>query len=170
MKRRLLMAKAMVHAPRVLVLDEPTAGVDIELRQQLWSTVRELNKQGTTILLTTHYLEEAEELCDEIAIINQGQVIACEKTEDLLKRIDNKEIIFRLEQDIRDVPKALSAYCAEIRGARSVAIRYSPGEQKVGDMVRALEQDGLRIDDISTDESDLEDVFCSLPLLTKSQI
>ncbi len=162
MKRRLLMAKAMVHAPRVLVLDEPTAGVDIELRQQLWSTVRELNKQGTTILLTTHYLEEAEELCDEIAIINKGRVIACEKKEDLLKRIDNKEIVFRLDQDIKDIPESLSEYCAEIRGARSVAIRYSPGEQKVGDMVRAMEQDGLRIDDISTDESDLEDVFLQL--------
>src|SRR5690606_21065446 len=97
MRRRLMVAKAMVHNPPVLVLDEPTAGVDIELRKQLWDNVRALNKRGVTILLTTHYLQEAEELCDTIAIINHGKVIACEDKESLLSRIENKEIRFRLD-------------------------------------------------------------------------
>ncbi|MCB1592462.1 MAG: ABC transporter ATP-binding protein [Alphaproteobacteria bacterium] len=162
MKRRLLVAKAMVHSPPILVLDEPTAGVDIELRQQLWGSVQELNRQGVTILLTTHYLEEAQTLCDRIAIINKGAVVACEETPKLLARIDNKEILFRLDREIKAVPEGLAGYAAEVKNKRVLAVRYSPGEQKVDEMIQKISQAGYRIDDISTEESDLEDVFLQL--------
>ncbi len=162
MKRRLMMAKAMVHNPPILVLDEPTAGVDVELRKQLWQNVKELNARGVTILLTTHYLEEAEELCDEIAIINHGEVIAHEATETLLGRIDNKEIRFRLSQPLNDIPAALDKYCAVKEGRRTLMIRYTPGEQSIGEMLELIHSEGLEIVDISTTDSDLEDVFIQL--------
>lgn len=162
MKRRLMVAKAMVHSPPILVLDEPTAGVDVELRKQLWASVRELNKKGVTILLTTHYLEEAEELCDRIAIINHGQVIIDESTEALLSRIGNKEIRFRLDREIEDIPESLARFGAVQEGRRTLMIRYTPGEQAVGEIVHAIGQAGYGIADISTDESDLEDVFLQL--------
>ncbi|MCB1680442.1 MAG: ABC transporter ATP-binding protein [Rhodospirillales bacterium] len=162
MKRRLLMAKAMVHSPPILVLDEPTAGVDIELRQQLWATVKKLNQEGVTILLTTHYLEEAQQLCEQIAIINHGQVVACEETTKLLSRIDNKEILFRLDKEITAVPESLAGYVTELKNKRVLAVRYSPGEQPVSTMIEKISQAGYRIDDISTEESDLEDVFLQL--------
>ncbi len=162
MKRRLLMAKAMVHSPPILVLDEPTAGVDIELRQQLWANVRALNKQGVTILLTTHYLEEAQSLCDRIAIINHGQVVACEDTPKLLAHIDNKEIRFRLDRELNAVPEGFAAYSATVEGRRVLSVRYRPGDQNVGDMIGLIGSAGYRIEDISTEESDLEDVFLQL--------
>lgn len=162
MKRRLLMAKAMVHSPPILVLDEPTAGVDIELRQQLWANVRALNKQGVTILLTTHYLEEAQSLCDRIAIINHGQVVACEDTPKLLAHIDNKEIRFRLDCDLGAVPEGFAEYTATVEGRRVLSVRYRPGDQQVGDMIGLIGKAGYRIEDISTEESDLEDVFLQL--------
>ena len=162
MKRRLMIAKAMVHNPPVLVLDEPTAGVDVELRRQLWDNVRALNEQGVTILLTTHYLEEAEELCDRIAIINHGEIIACEDKEDLVTRIDNKEVRFRLDREFGAVPESMSGFCAEKEGRRTLMIRYSPAEQEVGAMIEAIQAAGYGIVDVSTDESDLEDVFIQL--------
>ena len=162
MKRRLMMAKAMVHNPPILVLDEPTAGVDVELRKQLWENVRALNEQGVTILLTTHYLEEAEELCDEIAIINHGEVIAHESTESLVGRLEGKEIRFRLDRPMEDVAKVLPGYCAQSVGKRSVLVRYSPAETQVGDMIESIQKAGYGIADISTDDSDLEDVFIQL--------
>ncbi len=162
MKRRLMVAKAMVHSPPVLVLDEPTAGVDVELRKQLWASVRALNKRGVTILLTTHYLEEAEELCDRIAIINHGRVIIDESTENLLSRINNKEIRFRLDREIESVPEELSGFGAVREGRRTIMIRYTPGEQAVGGIIEAIGRAGYGIADISTDESDLEDVFLQL--------
>jgi len=162
MKRRLMVAKAMVHNPPILVLDEPTAGVDVELRKQLWENVRELNRKGVTILLTTHYLEEAEELCDEIAIINHGEVIADEPTETLLSRIEGKEIRFRLDRPMDDVGQSLAGFCAESIGKRSVVIRYNPSEVEVGSMIEAIQKAGYGIVDISTDDSDLEDVFIQL--------
>ena len=162
MKRRLMVAKAMVHSPPILVLDEPTAGVDVELRKQLWENVRALNKQGVTILLTTHYLEEAEELCDEIAIINHGEVIVHETTEALVSRIEGKEIRFRLDRPMEDVAGALAGFCAEATGQRSVIIRYNPSETEVGAMIEAIQKAGYGIVDISTDDSDLEDVFLQL--------
>lgn len=162
MKRRLMVAKAMVHSPPILVLDEPTAGVDVELRKQLWENVRALNEQGVTILLTTHYLEEAEELCDEIAIINHGEVIADEPTEALLSRIEGKTIRFRLDRPMEDVKTALSGFCAEKTGQRSVIVRYNPSETEVGTMIQAIQKAGYGIVDIATDDSDLEDVFLQL--------
>ena len=162
MRRRLMVAKAMVHTPPILVLDEPTAGVDIELRQQLWENVRELNRNGVTVLLTTHYLEEAEELCDHIAIINHGRIVANEETETLLARIDNKEIRFRLDRPIEDMPEGLRKFNPEKEGRRTVMVRYSPGDQSVGEVIDIIKKSGYEILDISTDESDLEDVFIGL--------
>lgn len=168
MKRRLMVAKAMVHNPPILVLDEPTAGVDVELRRQLWDNVRALNDMGVTIVLTTHYLEEAEELCDQIAIINHGEIIVCEETEALLSRIENKTIRFRLDREIDDVPASLSGYNVKKEGRRTIAIYYNPAEQSVGDFIATIQKDGLGIVDVSTDESDLEDVFIQLTSDTKS--
>lgn len=162
MKRRLMVAKAMVHSPPILVLDEPTAGVDIELRKALWDNVRSLNERGVTILLTTHYLEEAEELCDRIAIINHGKVIACEDKETLLSRINNKEIRFRLDRPFDTVPETLAALGGEKAGKRSVIFRYSPGELEVGEIITAIQRAEYGIADISTKDSDLEDVFLQL--------
>ncbi|MEZ5919710.1 MAG: ABC transporter ATP-binding protein [Alphaproteobacteria bacterium] len=162
MRRRLMVAKAMVHSPPILVLDEPTAGVDVDLRRQLWDNVRALNAEGVTILLTTHYLEEAESLCDEIAIINEGRVIVCEDKETLLSRLDNKEIRFRLDHPVEAVPERLAALGAKKEGRRTLVLSYSPAEQTVGSMIEALQGAGYGIVDISTAESDLEDVFLQL--------
>ena len=162
MKRRLLVAKAMVHTPPVLVLDEPTAGVDIELRRQLWAYVRELHARGTTIVLTTHYLEEAQELCDEIAIIDQGEVIACEPKETLLKRMDSKTLVIDPVEPLTAVPAELAEYDAEIREDGALAITYRYGEQSVAEMIEKFRASGARIDDLRTEEADLEDVFLAL--------
>lgn len=162
MRRRLMVAKAMVHMPPILVLDEPTAGVDIELRRQMWDNVRLLNKQGLTVLLTTHYLEEAQALCDRIAIINHGRIVVDEDTETLLARIDQKEITFRLDRAPGDIPAALAPYHPVKSGARSLTCRYSPADGVVGRMIAVLQEAGYGIADISTDESDLEDVFLQL--------
>ncbi len=162
MRRRLMVAKAMVHAPPILVLDEPTAGVDVELRRQLWENVKELNRQGTTILLTTHYLEEAQELCDQIAIINHGQVVANENTEDLLSRIETKAILFRLGSELTEVPDALSHLNAQIDAKKRLKITYTPKDQSVDEIIALIHGAGHTINDISTDESDLEDVFLQL--------
>ncbi len=161
MRRRLMVAKAMVHNPPVLVLDEPTAGVDIELRQQLWGRVRDLNALGTTILLTTHYLEEAEELCDEIAIINHGRVIACEPTPTLLRRLDSKELQVHLCQPLERVPEALQPFEPELSGDHLV-FRYRTSQSPVADILDALSRSGVRVQDIRTEEADLEDIFLQL--------
>ena len=162
MKRRLMVAKALVHRPPILVLDEPTAGVDVELRQMLWENVRKLNREGVTILLTTHYLEEAEELCDQIAIINHGEIVANEDKETLLSRIDAKEIRFRFDKEVSDIPAELTKYNAVKEGRRTIAMRYSPKDQCVSDMIDILQKTGNPICDISTDDSDLEDVFLQI--------
>jgi len=162
MRRRLMVAKAMVHNPPVLVLDEPTAGVDIELRRELWENVRELNRRGTTVLLTTHYLEEAEQLCDRIAIINHGRIAANDEKEVLLSRIDQKEITFRLDKWVEAIPPGLVGYNPIQEGRRTITCRYSPSDNAVGTMIRAINKSGYEIIDISTDESDLEDVFLQL--------
>jgi len=162
MKRRLLVAKAMVHNPPVLVLDEPTAGVDIELRRQLWAYVRELHAAGTTIVLTTHYLEEAQELCDEIAIVDQGQVVACEPKETLLRRVNRKTLVIDPVEPLAGVPVSLSDLDAEIRADGCLAITYERGEVSVADMIEKYRASGARIEDLRTEEPDLEDVFLSL--------
>lgn len=162
MRRRLMVAKAMVHSPPVLVLDEPSAGVDVELRKQLWENVKALNAQGVTVLLTTHYLEEAEELCDQIAIINHGGLILSENKETLLGRIDAKEIRFRLDRDVDALPECADRYCVEKEGPRTLMVRYSPGETQIGEIINEIQKAGYGIVDISTSESDLEDVFIQL--------
>lgn len=162
MRRRLLVAKAMVHQPPVLVLDEPTAGVDVELRRQLWSYVRDLNARGTTILLTTHYLEEAEELCDRIAIINHGRLIACEDKVDLLKRLDAKQVTVTVDRDLAAVPETLTTFNAEVSGARDITVRYPPSRVHSGQIIEAVQGAGFSIVDITTRETELEDIFLRL--------
>ncbi|HCR67195.1 MAG TPA: multidrug ABC transporter ATP-binding protein, partial [Oceanicaulis sp.] len=162
MKRRLLVGKALVHNPPVLVLDEPTAGVDIELRRQLWEYVLELNKQGVTIVLTTHYLEEAQELCDQIAIVNHGEVVACEPKADLLKRLDSKTLVIEPVEPLAAIPAGFEAQDAIIRPDGSLAITYKFGEASVADMIETYRASGARIADLRTEEPDLEDVFLAL--------
>lgn len=162
MRRRLLIAKALVHAPDVLVLDEPTAGVDVELRTQLWDYVRELNKQGTTILLTTHYLEEAEELCDQLAIINHGSVIAHDSKRALMKRFDRKEAVFRTKDAFLTVPSVLKELDAHINAEGALVISYQPSLMNVLQLLDQVREAGIVVEDLSTKEADLEDVFRSL--------
>ncbi len=162
MRRRLMVAKAMVHAPPILVLDEPTAGVDVELRAQLWRYMRRLNDNGTTVLLTTHYLEEAEETCDRIAIIARGEVVACDKTEALLNRLGHKEFALVLAEDVQEVPPALAAFGAALEGNRRLTLRYQPSETRVTEILAAVDNAGLIVADISTHEPDLEDLFLEL--------
>ena len=162
MRRRLLVAKAMVHNPPILVLDEPTAGVDVELRQQLWDYVRTLHAAGVTIVLTTHYLEEAEEMCDTIAIINHGQLIACEPTQQLLARISDKRLVVRAAGDATPALPALAALNAAPLPDGRLAVQYNPAETPVMKLLEQIRQAGVEIADISTEESDLEDVFLQL--------
>jgi ABC-2 type transport system ATP-binding protein len=162
MKRRLLVAKAMVHSPPILVLDEPTAGVDIELRQQLWDYVRELNREGVTIVLTTHYLEEAEELCDRIAIINHGTLIANEATRVLVGMAQEKAIEVTVDRDLDGPPHAACFDKVELVGDRTLAITYRRDVVNAGQVLDALQEHGLGIVDVSTREADLEDVFLNL--------
>ena len=159
MRRRLLVAKAMVHTPPVLVLDEPTAGVDVELRQQLWSYIRHLRDKGTTILLTTHYLEEAEELCDQIAIINKGEVVTCQPTEELLRSLDHKEFIVTVNEELTEVPERLSRFKVELQNKHMLVFRVPPSQVPVEDLLQAVQAVGLTIRDLTTKESDLEDIF-----------
>jgi len=162
MKRRLLVAKAMVHSPPILVLDEPTAGVDIELRQQLWDYVRSLNAQGVTVVLTTHYLEEAERLCDRIAIINQGRLIANETTRTLVGMAQEKAVEVTVDRDIDAAPDSPSFDKIELIGSRTLAITYRKDRVNAGDVLAALQREGLGIVDVSTREADLEHVFLNL--------
>ena len=162
MRRRLLVAKAMVHSPKVLILDEPTAGVDVELRRQLWGTMRDLNARGTTILLTTHYLEEAQALCDRVAIINHGELVACDETAGLLARLDSKEMLITVDRDVDQVPTGLTAFHVEMRGPRQIAVSYPPSQAHSGEIIAAIQDAGLVITNLSTKEADLEDVFLRL--------
>jgi len=162
MKRRLLVAKALVHTPPVLVLDEPTAGVDIELRQQLWAYVRQLNEQGTTVVLTTHYLEEAQELCDRIAIINHGRLIANEPTRSLLAKAQEKIVEVTVDRDMTEAPVAPCFEKTELKNERVIAITYHKDRVNAGEVLAALAGAGYGVVDVSTREADLEDVFLSL--------
>ncbi len=162
MKRRLLVAKALAHSPPVLVLDEPTAGVDIELRQQLWAYVRKLNDQGVTVVLTTHYLEEAQQLCDRIAIINHGRLIANEPTASLLAKAQEKVVEVTLDRDIAAAPDIACFEKSELKGERTIAITYHKGKVNAGEVLSALASAGYGIVDVSTREADLEDVFLTL--------
>ena len=162
MKRRLLVAKAMVHSPPILVLDEPTAGVDIELRRQLWAYVRELNAGGVTVVLTTHYLEEAEELCDRIAIINHGKVIANEPTRTLVAKAQEKAVVVTFDRDVEAVPTNVCFENISLIDERTIEITYRKDKANAGEVLAAVQQDGLAIVDVRTRDPDLEDVFLSL--------
>lgn len=162
MKRRLLVAKAMVHSPPILVLDEPTAGVDVELRQQLWAYVRELNAQGVTIVLTTHYLEEAEELCDRIAIINHGELIANKPTRDLLNMAQEKVVEITVDRDVGSLPSSDVFQKVELKGARTLVITYSKVTSNAGEVLNAVHAAGYGVVDVTTREADLEHVFLNL--------
>ncbi|MBX9708331.1 MAG: ABC transporter ATP-binding protein [Caulobacteraceae bacterium] len=161
MKRRLMVAKALVHNPPVLILDEPTAGVDVELRRQLWEYVRKINAEGVTILLTTHYLEEAQELCDTIAIMNRGEVVACELTPQLLRRLDTRNVVVTPEGDLA-APPVLQGFEVAARANGAFAVTYRKGQSSVEQVLAAVRAAGVTIADITTEDPDLEDVFVAL--------
>jgi ABC-2 type transport system ATP-binding protein len=162
MKRRLLIAKAMVHQPPILILDEPTAGVDVELRNILWKNVKELNKEGVTIILTTHYLLEAQEMCDRIAIIDKGNLVALDTTQKLLERIQTKKINFTVK-DV-DINKSLliKGIKLKIISKNLISATYEKGLLDFRELINYLNQNEIKIEDISTEEGDLEDVFVQL--------
>jgi ABC-2 type transport system ATP-binding protein len=162
MKRRLLVAKALVHSPPVLVLDEPTAGVDIELRQQLWSYVKSLNARGVTVVLTTHYLEEAEQLCDRIAIINHGRLIANKPTRELVDMAREKAVVLTLDADVAQLPAHPCFERVELGAARTLTITYNKDRTNAGEVLGAVQAQGHTIVEVSTREPDLEDVFLNL--------
>lgn len=168
MKRRLLIAKALVHNPPVLILDEPTAGVDIELRRQLWVYVQELHRRGTTVILTTHYLEEAEALCDLIAIIHNGDITANESKTDLLSRLDKRKLVISPTEKITIIPQNLTDLDATIEENGDVVIAYRAGTDSISGMLNRFKEAGLSIGDLRTEEPDLEDVFMALTYDTDS--
>ncbi|MGB3165236.1 MAG: ABC transporter ATP-binding protein [Alteraurantiacibacter sp.] len=162
MKRRLLIAKAMVHSPPILVLDEPTAGVDVELRKQLWDLVGELNAEGVTVVLTTHYLEEAEQLCERIAIINHGELIANKTTRELVDMAREKIVRVSVDKDIAGPPMEAAFSKAEVIEPRVLEITYNRDEASAGQVLALVQQHGYGIEDVTTREADLEDVFVQL--------
>ncbi|OJY69625.1 MAG: multidrug ABC transporter ATP-binding protein [Sphingobium sp. 66-54] len=162
MKRRLMVAKAMVHSPPILVLDEPTAGVDIELRQQLWSYVRSLNERGVTIVLTTHYLEEAEELCDRIAIINHGRLVTDKPTRELVAMAQEKVVEVTVDRDLATLPGHAHFEKVEKAGERTIRVTYRRDRATAGELLAVIQGQGFAIVDVSTREPDLEDVFLHL--------
>ncbi|MEL6826042.1 MAG: ABC transporter ATP-binding protein [Pseudomonadota bacterium] len=162
MKRRLMVAKALVHNPPVLILDEPTAGVDVELRRSLWAYVRELHANGTTIILTTHYLEEAEELCDEIAIISHGEVLAQEPTPQLLSRLDQRLLKITPKTPLNELPDALSDLNAEIADDGLLKITFRSAETGIGRLLERVREAGIGVADLSTEQPNLEDVFVAM--------
>ena len=162
MKRRLLIAKAMVHQPPILILDEPTAGVDVELRKNLWSNVKELNKEGVTIILTTHYLFEAQEMCDRIAIIDNGNLVALDTTQKLLDRIQTKKINFEVKNiDLKKNLK-MEGIQFKINSGNSISVIYEKNSFNFGEIINYLSQNDIKILDIVTEDGDLEDVFVQL--------
>jgi ABC-2 type transport system ATP-binding protein len=162
MRRRLMMAKAMVHEPPILVLDEPTAGVDVELRQQLWGHVRDLASSGTTVLLTTHYLEEAERLCDRIAIIDKGKVVVCDTTAALIAKIDEKTLIVTLDRPIPSLPPRLAALGVSIAAPGKLVYHYQPTLASVAPVLDAIAEAGLGVRDLTSEETGLEEIFLRL--------
>lgn len=163
MRRRLMVAKAMVHNPPILVLDEPTAGVDIELRQQLWDNVRAMNDMGVTIMLTTHYLEEAQELCDTIAIINHGELVAFEDKNTLIRNFGLKELIITTAEEIKSVPKKLDIekITSELINDNQIKLKYNPLDISFDEIITKISESKYTIKDLSTNDADLEDIFLS---------
>lgn len=162
MRRRLLIGKALVHSPKVLVLDEPTAGVDIELRFQLWEYIKRLNKEGTTIILTTHYIEEAQELCDEIAVINHGKIITQDSKSNLMKKIDCKSVTFDVEGHLMELPQSLRELGFVLEEGNKLSITYKANEYIFEDIMSKLRAEGVRVKDAISQEVKLEKVFRNL--------
>jgi ABC-2 type transport system ATP-binding protein len=162
MKRRLLIAKAMVHRPPILVLDEPTAGVDVELRQNLWNNVKTLNKQGVTIILTTHVMYEAQEMCNRIAILNKGNLIKLDTTDNLLNSIKTKKIIFKVNKINTINLENLNGIKFSYKSNNEITASFEKKKHKIDEIISKVKNAGMEIYDISTDEGDLEDVFIQL--------
>ena len=162
MKRRLLMAKALVHQPPIVILDEPTAGVDVELRQNLWKNVKLLNELGVTIILTTHYLEEAEEMCGRIAILNKGNIVALDSTKNLLDRIQTKKVTFKTDIKININDDDLESLKIVSHTDNEVCVSYEKSKINMGELINLIKKNNVKIIDISTDDGDLEDVFLRL--------
>ena len=161
MKRRLMGAKAMVHNPPLLILDEPTAGVDVELRSKLWDSIRTLNKKGVTIILTTHYLKEAEILCDRIAVINKGKVIACDEKKKFMQLLDEKELIIEFSEQIKKIPSEIKKYCKK-KEKKSLTLKFKKSKISTADIIKIFVEKKFKLKEISTKESDLEDIFIKL--------
>ena len=161
MKRRLMVAKALVHSPTLLILDEPTAGVDVELRTKLWNYIRLLNKEGVTIILTTHYLKEAEILCDEIAVINNGKVIACDTKNNLLKLLDDKELIIEFSDKVNSIPQKIKKFIIS-KEEKKVVLKFKKSQISTAEVIKAFVGKKFKLKEITTKESDLEDIFIKL--------
>ena len=165
MKRRLLIAKALVHQPPIIFLDEPTAGVDVELRKNLWENVKSLNNQGVTIILTTHYLEEAEKMCNRIGILNKGKLVALDSTKNLLNKIQTKKVTFNINKKIQIKENLLDSLKIISSKENEICVSYEKSKVNMDDIVNLIKKENVKIYDISTDDGDLEDVFL---LLTKN--
>ena len=165
MKRRVLIAKALSHEPSILFLDEPTAGVDVELRQDMWKVVEELRKTGVTIILTTHYIEEAEAIADRVGVINQGEIIVVDQTKELLKKMGHKKLTIDLQDEISKVPESLIKYNLKLnKDNMSVDYTYNVQEKQTGitNLLQDLKEAGLKLRDLKTEQSTLEKIFVSL--------
>ena len=162
MKRRLLIAKALVHQPPIIFLDEPTAGVDVELRKNLWENVKLLNNQGVTIILTTHYLEEAEQMCDRIGILSKGNLVALDSTRNLLNKIQTKKVTFKLDKLIQIKNDQLNSLKILSINDNDITVSYEKNRIKIEEVIKLIQNEGIKILDITTDDADLEDVFLRL--------
>ncbi len=165
MKRRVLIAKALSHEPQILFLDEPTAGVDVELRQEMWKVVKSLRETGVTIILTTHYIEEAEAIADRVGVINQGEIIIVEEKNELLKKMGSKTLTVELQEEIKNIPVSLKKYSLEIGNNRmSLDYTYNLSEKQTGitNLLQDIRDSGLKLKDLKTDQSNLEKIFVTL--------
>ena len=162
MKRRLLVAKALVHKPPIIILDEPTAGVDVELRTNLWNNIKQLNKQGVTIILTTHYLNEAEQMCDRIGILNKGNLVALDTTENLLKRVKTKIVKFTVNKKVNIDNSSLKSINIISNEMNELEVSYEKNSLNINEIIKFINEQNIDLLDISTDDGDLEDVFLRL--------
>ena len=165
MKRRVLIAKALSHEPSILFLDEPTAGVDVELRRGMWKVVEDLRKTGVTIILTTHYIEEAEAIADRVAVINQGEIIVIDKTKELLKKMGQKKLSVNLQSEINEIPDSLGKYNLEIgEDKKTVEYTYDVNSESTGitNLLKDIKDAGLKLQDLKTEQTTLEKIFVSL--------
>ena len=165
MKRRVLIGKALAHEPDVLFLDEPTAGVDVELRKDMWTLVRDLRESGVTIILTTHYIEEAEEIADRVGVINNGELLLVDDKQNIMHMLGKKQMVIELKQAIQEVPETLSAWALQLSSDGSqLTYTYDPHEQRTGitGLLDAVRDSGLSLQDVNTSQSSLEDIFVSL--------